>query len=835
MAKFNYMLELQDDASSMDRITRFVDVVLPLAISKTYTYRVPQELFGDVVVGKRVIVQFGRSKIYAGLIYAISTQAPERYEAKYILDVLDESPLVTDAQLRLWEWVRHYYMCHLGEVMQAALPAAFKLASETKVIANHEYPKDERVTLNDKEFLILDALDIAGELKISDITKLLGQKTVFPILKSLLKKGAVLISEELRERYKPKTKAFILLHPLFIDSEAKRILLDGLSRAPKQQDAVLGYLQLIKTQTQIAKSELLETSGCGPSALKALIDKEVFLVEERVVSRFTNQELLTEKTFLLSEVQQKAFEQIKAQFLTKSIVLLHGVTASGKTQVYIRLIEEVLAKGQTVLYLLPEIALTSQIVERLRLHFGNEVGVYHSRFNDNERAEVWQKVLRGDLRIVLGARSAVFLPFQNLGLIIIDEEHEVSFKQFDPAPRYHARDTAIYLAYLHGAQVLLGSATPSLESYYNAKSGKYGLVTLAERYGAATLPEIKVVSLKEITQDKHAPSYFTPLLLDEIRQALAKKEQVILFQNRRGYTPMLICRTCGYTPKCTNCDVSLTFHKSTGKLHCHYCGFKEDLISVCPACGSTHIENKGFGTERIEEELSILVPEAKIGRLDLDATRGKDSFERIITDFDEQRFNVLVGTQMVAKGLDFGKVTVIGIINADTLINYPDFRAFERSFSLLSQVSGRAGRRAVSGKVIIQAYATQHRVLEQVVQHDYMAMFMTEIQERKHYAYPPFYRLIRLDVKHKDQQHVHACAIRLGQSLREAFGSRVLGPEIPLIGRIRNYYIQTLLVKVERDGTSLSKVKQAIAQVLLLFETNKANKGAFVHIDVDPY
>jgi len=829
------MLELQGNTPLVEKKTLFVDVVLPLAISKTYTYRVPQALNESIAIGKRVIVQFGRSKVYAAVIYAISDKAPERYEAKYILAILDDYPLITSHQLRLWEWVRDYYMCHLGEVMQAAMPAVFKLASETKIIAAKDYPMADRALLNDKEFLILDALDIAGELKISDVVKLLGQKTIFPILKGLLNKGAILVSEELRERYKPKLKSFILLNTLFESNEEKRLLLESLDRAPKQQDAVLAYMQLIKRQPHISKLELLETSGSGASALKALIDKGIFLVEERVVSRLFGEELITETTFDLSREQQKAYDDVKQQFLTKPIVLLHGITASGKTQIYIRLIEEALAKGKTVLYLLPEIALTSQIVERLRLHFGKEVGVYHSRFNDNERGEVWQKVLNGEIKVVLGARSAIFLPFQHLGLIVVDEEHEGSFKQFDPAPRYHARDTAIYLGHVHDAKVLLGSATPAIETYYNAKSDKYGLIELTSRYGESVLPQIKVVSLKDEAKSKQTASYFSEVLLDEIKQAIARKEQVILFQNRRGYTPMLLCRTCGYTPKCTNCDVSLTFHKSTGKLHCHYCGFKEDVIQVCPACGSTHIENKGFGTERIEEELSILVPEAKIGRLDLDSTRGKDSFERIITDFDEQKFNVLVGTQMVAKGLDFGRVTVIGIINADTLINYPDFRAFERSFSLLSQVSGRAGRRATAGKVIIQAYATQHRVLEQVMHHDYQGMFMTEVQERKHYAYPPFYRLIRLDIKHKDQQQVHACASRLGIILKEAFGNRVLGPETPLIGRIRNYYLNTILLKVERDGTSLPKVKKALEQILLLFETNKANKGAFVQIDVDPY
>ncbi|QNL50356.1 primosomal protein N' [Olivibacter sp. SDN3] len=828
------MIEFQVSEHLPERVTLFVDVVLPLAISKTYTYRVPNELKNKVAIGKRVIVQFGKSKIYAAIVYDISTKAPNRYEAKYILDILDDQPVITPKQLRLWDWVKEYYLCHLGEVMQAAMPAALKLASETKIIAADNSEID-RSRLSDKEYLILDALDVAGELKVGDVVKLLGQKTVFPLLKTLLNRGAILISEEIKDRYIPKKKAFLILNIDLEREEEKRILVESLNRAPKQQDAILAYFQLKKKQIHISKSELLEASGCGTSALKALIEKKVFIVEEKVVSRLYDEDAGVEASFSLSESQRIALEDIKKQFAEKDVVLLQGVTASGKTQLYIRLIEDALEKGGSVLYLLPEIALTSQIVERLRLHFGKHVGVYHSRFNDNERAEVWQKVLSGEIKVVLGARSSVFLPFNKLTAVIVDEEHETSFKQFDPAPRYHARDTAIYLGYIHQAKVLLGSATPSVETFYNAKAGKYGFVQLNERFGSAVLPTICVVNLKEDGKNKADQSYFSEVLIDEIKQALIRKEQVILFQNRRGYTSMFMCRTCGYIPKCTNCDVSLTYHKSNNKLHCHYCGFKEEPIQVCPACGSTHIENKGIGTERIEEELSVLLPEVKVGRLDLDSTRGKDSFERIITDFDEQRFNVLVGTQMVAKGLDFGKVTVIGVINADTLISYPDFRAFERSFSLLSQVSGRAGRRGLKGKVIIQAYATKHRVLEQVINHDYEGMFMTEVAERKHYSYPPFFRLIKIDIKHREQQHAHACAHRLGASLRTLFGDRVLGPEVPLIGRIRNYYIYTILLKIERDGTSINKVKNALQNALLSFETEKANKGCFVQIDVDPY
>lgn len=814
--------------------TYFVDVILPLAIGRTYTYRIPKQFNELIAVGKRVVVQFGKTKIYSAIILAIHENAPERYEAKYILDVLDEKVIVKAEQLALWEWMSDYYLCQLGEVMQAALPSALKLASETKIIAA-DLDTVDRDELSEKEYLILDALEISPEIKISDIIKLLGQKTVLPILKGLIDKGVIRISEEISERYKPRKKSFISLNPIYADPEAKRELFESLGRAPKQLDAVMTYIHFRRSQEKISKAELLEKSGCGSSALAALVSKEVLIIREEVVSRIGDSSDEFLKDVVLSEAQQKAYFEIKEGFINKEIALLYGVTASGKTEIYIKLIHEVVDNGQCALYLLPEIALTTQIIERLRFHFGSKIGVYHSRLSENERAEVWKKVLDGEIQIILGARSSVFLPFCHLGLVIVDEEHEVSYKQFDPAPRYQARDTAIFLGHLHRAKVLLGSATPSIESYYNAKAGKYALVILNQRYGTAQLPDIEIVSLKSDVKQKAANPYFTSVLIKNIEETLAQKEQVILFQNRRGHTPIMLCATCGYSPKCVHCDVSLTYHKSSGQMHCHYCGFREELIRVCPACGSTHIQNKGFGTQRIEEELSYLLPEARMARLDLDSTRSKYSFEKILTDFDEQRYDILIGTQMVAKGLDFGKVSLIGIINADSLINYPDFRAFERSFSMLSQVAGRAGRRDIQGKVIIQAYATGHRILEQVVNHDYETMFLTEVNERKAYGYPPFYRLIQIDVKHKDRLHVVDCANRLAVQLRQQFGERVLGPEEPLIGRIRNYYINTLILKMERATVSISKVKEVLRNIIQSYYTDKQNKGSFLHIDVDPY
>lgn len=826
------MLEFNEGAGS--RQTFFVDVILPLSISKTYTYRVPHALNDGLKIGKRVIVQFGKSRIYTAIILNITEEPPLLYEAKYIIEILDDEPVVNASQLQVWQWIAEYYMCYIGEVMQAALPAALKLASETKIILLKDAEYDKAL-LSDKEFLIIDALEIQPELKVGDIANLLGQKTVFPLLKALFEKNIIHISEEISERYRPRRKAYLHLNPLYHEPESRKALFQVLEKAPKQLDALLAYLKLSKTGPEVLRSLILEESASGSSALKSLIDKEVLIQEDKVVSRLQIEEQDIEENFSLSKIQQSAFDSIRQQFVSKDVVLLHGITSSGKTQIYIRLIEDALSKSNQVLYLLPEIALTAQMIERLRRHFGNKIGIYHSRFSDNERAEVWNKILKNEYDIVLGARSSVFLPFSKLGLIIVDEEHEASYKQFDPAPRYHARDTSIYLAQVHHAKVLLGSATPSLESYYNVQANKYGFVELKERFGSAKLPQIEVVSITDELNKKTIQSNFTSVLIDEINRAIDNKEQVILFQNRRGYTPILICRTCAYHPKCINCDVSLTYHKSTGKLHCHYCGYKQETISRCPACGSTHIEQKGFGTEKIEEDLQLLIPQARIARMDLDTTRSKNSFQKLIGDFEDAKIDVLVGTQMVAKGLDFGNVTVIGIISADSLLNYPDFRAYERSFQLLSQVAGRAGRRDKIGKVVIQTYNPAHRVIEQVIKNDFEGLYRREIAERKTFLYPPLYRLIRLDIKHKDVMALSDIAYRLSLDLRATLGKRVLGPEEPLVSRIRNFYIRTIYIKVERNGISIARVKAFLKDTLLNMEANKSNKGVFVQVDVDPY
>jgi primosomal protein N' (replication factor Y) len=828
------MLEFAD-AAHTDRETLFVEVILPLAIAKNYTYRVPYEMNDAVTIGKRVVVQFGKSKLYTAIIVAISPLAPEKYQAKYIIELLDNQPVVTERQLQFWQWLAEYYMCNIGEVMNAALPSALKLASETSIVLNKDFEFD-RAALHDKEFLIVEALEIQPELTVSDIVKLLGQKTVMPILKLLFEKNIIHISEDINERYTPRTRTFITLSPVYQDQENLKELFSILEkRAPKQADAVLAYIKLLRVQKTISRNELIEESGAGAASIKSLVEKEVFITEEKNVSRLYYDDEASYDSFELSDEQAQTIQHINTEFTQKDVILLHGVTSSGKTQIYIRLIEDMISSGKQVLYLLPEIALTTHIIERLRIYFGANIGVYHSRFNDNERVEVWQKVLNNEYKVVLGARSSIFLPFQSLGLIIVDEEHETSYKQFDPAPRYNARDAAIFLANMHSAKVLLGSATPSFESYYNARVQKYGLAQLTARYGGVKLPEIEVVSISEETKRKTIRSHFTSVLMEDIHRALAKKEQVILFQNRRGYAPVLMCKICANTPKCINCDVSLTFHKSSGKLHCHYCGYKEDAPQVCPACGSTHLEYKGFGTEKVEDELALLLPDARIARMDLDTTRSRNSLQNILNDLEEKKIDILVGTQMVAKGLDFSDVTVIGIINADSLLKFPDYRANERSFQMLAQVSGRAGRRGKRGKVVIQTYDPGHRVIKQVIENDYNDLYFTEMEERRSFKYPPFYRIINLDIKHKDPEIVYHQAAYLATELRKQFGDRVIGPEFPLVARIRNYYIKSIMLKFEKDGISIIKAKAIIREIITQFQTTKLSKGSVVQPDVDPY
>lgn len=822
-----------NDLDFTERDTLFIEVILPLSLAKNYIYRVPFHFNEDIAIGKRVIVQFGKNKIYTALVKSVSQTAPELYQAKYIIDVIDEYPVVNPVQLEFWDWMTEYYLCNEGDVMSAALPAGLKLASETIIILREEIALDSLI-LTDKETVLISAMQKQQRLTVDQIAKLLGQKTVFPIIRSLLEKEIIYVAEEVVEKYKPLLKSFIGLNPVYAEEGNFRHLFEVLERAPKQLDALLAYVKLSKLGIEISKQQLLEESNCGQSALKSLLDKEIFLLKKKAVSRLEDENDDLILNFKLSPAQAGALAQIETEFQTKDVVLLHGVTASGKTQVYIKLIEQAIADGGQVLFLLPEIALTTQIVERIKRYFGDAIGVYHSKFNDNERVEIWNHVINGKYRIVLGARSSVFLPFGNLKLIVVDEEHESSYKQNEPAPRYQARDAAVYLAHLHQAKIVLGSATPSIESYHNALYHKYGLVTLNERFGGVELPVQEVVSIADETKKKKMVSYFSSVLIDDITATLEKKEQVILFQNRRGYATILICKTCGFAPKCINCDVSLTFHKSSGKLHCHYCGHQESSMNICPACGSVHIEQKGFGTERIEEELSLIFPDVKIARLDVDSTRTKNSLQKIIGDFQEKKTDILIGTQMVAKGLDFDNVTLIGVINADTLLNYPDFRAFERSYQLLAQVAGRAGRRDKQGKVCIQAYDDDHRIIKQVVDNNYVEMYNDEIAERKQFHYPPFTRLIFINVKHKDANLLNAASARFASMLRDQLGARVLGPEQPLVSRIRNYYIKQIIIKSEKTA-AIQKVKAVLKQTISDFNSDKTYKGVIIQIDVDPY
>ncbi len=825
-------MQFAESLNFFERETLFVEVILPLSLAINYTYRVPFELNQHVAIGKRVVVQFGKHKIYTALIKRITDLPPEFYEAKYIIDVVDEQPVITDKQLMFWDWMTSYYLCNEGDVMAAALPKGLKLASETILVLKDELP--DELVLTEKETIITTVLHQQLRMSIDEVVKLLGQKTVYPIINSLISKEVIYIAEEVIEKYKPLLKSYISLNRIYKEEINLKELFLILERAPKQLDALLGYLKLSKSNSFIPKQQLLEESGSGPAALKSLIDKGIFEVEKRQVSRLSESNDEFEVNFKLSDAQHKALQEIENQFEGKDVVLLHGITASGKTQLYIKLIERAIADGGQVLFLLPEIALTTQIVERIKKYFGDKIGVYHSKFNDNERVEIWNKVLNGSYQVVLGARSAVFLPFLNLNLIVVDEEHESSYKQHEPAPRYQARDAAVFLAYLHQTKVVLGSATPSIESFYNASNGKYGLVVLNERFGGVQLPIQEVVSIAEETKRKKMTSYFTSVLIADINAAIENKEQVILFQNRRGYATILICATCGYAPKCVNCDVSLTFHKTSGKLHCHYCGYHQSSINICPACGSVHIEQKGFGTERVEEELSLIFPAIKIARLDLDSTRTKNGMQQIIADFQDNKSQILIGTQMVAKGLDFDNVSLIGVINADTLLNYPDFRAFERSYQLLAQVAGRAGRRDKQGKVCIQAYDDSHRIIKQVIANDYAQMYNDELAERKQFNYPPFSRLIFINVKHKEAHVLNIAANALAITLRAQLGPRVLGPEQPLVARIRNYYIKQIIIKTERN-IAIQKVKQILKDSIKDFNTQKDFKSVITQIDVDPY
>jgi primosomal protein N' (replication factor Y) len=813
----------------------FINVILPIPLEKLFTYRVSITEFEYLQIGMRVAVPFGKSKIYTALVYEIHSTPPDVYEAKEIHKILDELPIVNQLQLQHWRWIADYYMCTIGEVFRSALPSAFLLESETLILRNEIGEVAER-DLKDDEFLVFEALQHQSMLKVHEVSAIVDRKNVLPILNRLLAKNVILLKDEIYEQYRPKLVRYVKLGAAYKSEEKLEELLESLTRAPKQSQVVLSLFQLQATDKKPIKSTTLESaSDSSKAVIKALIEKGI-LEEYRIQIDRVNYEGASENFGLkaLNKHQQKALDNIYQSFENKKVTLLHGVTSSGKTEVYVKLIEECINNGRQALYLLPEIALTTQLISRLQDYFGEKVSVYHSKYSVHERVEVWNNVLarKPKAQIVIGARSAMFLPYSNLGLIIVDEEHEGSFKQFDPAPRYHARDAAIVLSNLHQSYILLGSATPSIESYHNSKTGKYGYASIERRFGDVLMPDIELVDLKEQTRKRRMKGHFSKKLLDEISETLENREQVILFQNRRGFAPIVECTTCGHSPQCPNCDVSLTYHQFKKQLRCHYCGHHIALPESCEACGSHTLDTKGFGTEQVEQELKTLYPEANVGRMDLDTTRGKYGYEKIITAFEQQELDVLVGTQMLTKGLDFRNVNLVGIMNADSLLNFPDYRAHERSFQLLTQVAGRAGRTKKRGKVIIQSYNPYHQILKQVSTNDYEGMFKEQLYEREQFLYPPVNRIIKIIFKHKNYNTLNDAADWFAKSLRNVFRSGILGPEYPPVARIRNQYLKNVIIKIPM-GQSLGKTKNSIKRIESSFNAISQFRSVRVIYNVD--
>jgi len=810
----------------------YAEIIIPLALPVTYTWAIPPHLQAAAKLGIRVEVEL-RNKKYAGIIKTIHHQKPEAFEPKELLNVLDDEPLVHNTQLQLWQWIAHYYMCSEGEVMQAAVPANLKLSSESILIWNEEYGID-LTGLNDEEFVVAEALEIKKELRLNEVQQLLDSTHVYPVIKKLIDKKVCFVWEELKEKYRTKTETYIILHPQYSNEEKLSELLNNWGKAPKQMELLLSYLHLIKTEGEVTQPALLKKSNASLAQLKGLIDKQILITEKRSTDRIKSLPKDLNIDFTLSPAQQKALQDVEAHLLQKNVCLLHGVTSSGKTEIYIKLIETYIKQGKQVLYMLPEIALTSQTIRRLQKHFGGFIGIYHSKFNANERVEIWNKVKSGELKAVLGARSSLFLPFKDLGLIIADEEHDTSYKQQDPAPRYHARDAAVYYASLFNAKVLLGSATPSIETYFNCTQNKYGLVTLTERYGNIELPDIELIDVRKIITEQKGKIALTPQLITSIQQSLQQKKQVIVFQNRRGYSPYMICNTCGWIPLCRNCDVTLTYHKTKHLLTCHYYGTNYPVINTCAACGSHHFVQKNFGTEKIEELLSEHFPDARIARMDYDTVKGKNDHDNLIKLFEQQRIDILVGTQMVVKGLDFEHVNLVGIIDADGVLNFTDFRVNERAYQLMEQVSGRAGRKHDKGNVLIQVSNVQHPVLQFVKEHDYNKLFDFEIQTRKAYQYPPFYRLIVLTFKHKEKHIAEEAANVMMAGLKTNYSKYLNGPAQPVVDRIRNQYLWEIMIKLPKNATLIHNCKKEIEQQTAIIHNNKNYRSVTILPDVDP-
>jgi primosomal protein N' (replication factor Y) (superfamily II helicase) len=813
----------------------FADIILPLPLPKrTFTYEVPDDLVPALMVGIRVEVPFGQRKLYSGLVERLHTDAPA-YRTKSVLGVLDDMPIVSHQQLQLWDWIADYYCATLGEVMAAALPGHLLLKSETRLVRQEGYDDDLR-ELPDDEYMVAEAIALRHEITVDDVRIILGKKTVFPVIQRLLQRGVLYLREEVKEKYKPRKMVAVRLAAAFRDDPTQlRAAFEALDKEERQLEVLMALVQLLRQRPYVSRRELMRAANASDSPIKSLVKKGIIELYDRTLSRLGAYTDEPTEHPPPTELQRQAQAAVNRYFNDKKeVVLLHGVTGSGKTQIYIEMIREVLLQGGQVLYMLPEIALTTQIVQRLQRVFGGDVAVYHSRVNTAERVEVWQAAAQGK-PVILSARSGLFLPFQRLQLIIVDEEHDPSYKQYDPAPRYHARDAAIYLARLYGAKVLLGTATPAIETYHNAQSGKYGYVEMPDRYGGLQLPAMQAVDLRDQAARKQIHGIFSKPLLDALQQAISQGEQAILFQNRRGHSPMLACQTCGWTQMCQHCDVALTYHKHQDRLKCHYCNYTAAVPPTCPACGSGKLTMRGFGTEKIEEELQALLPEARIGRMDLDTAGSKTSMAALLQDFEERELDILVGTQMVTKGLDFDNVALVGVLGADALIRFPDFRSGERAYQLMTQVAGRAGRKNRQGQVLIQAWDQNHPVLREVLSADFQAFIQRELRERQEFRYPPYARLIQVLIQHKDEKRTAQAAQYFTSLVRSKLGpERVLGPSLPAIPRIRGLYGQQLMLKLEKDPAILRPAKQLIRQAI---ETTigQPNWGSIrISVDVDP-
>lgn len=818
--------------------TFFADLALPLPIPQAYTYRVPQHLLGTFGIGCRVVVQFGKKRVLTGVVLKLHEQPPTEYEARPILDVLEQEPSINAAQLGFFQWMADYYACALGEVIFAALPSGLKLSSESRLQINPDHDLDY-MELEESDMAVYEAIQSHETLSYDELARIVQVDDITLSVKRLLAKRVILAYEQVRERYTPRRIRVIALEPaLAADPALLQETFDRLQRAPRRLEALAAFLSLVPASQAGTWLDRTRLTGAGiPSAaIKSLVEEGILLEDERTISRLNGAEGAPPPPSRLSEAQARASAGITAHYNAgKRVVLLHGITGSGKTEVFLEQVRQALDAGGQVLYLLPEIALTTQMVARLQAVFGSAVGVYHSRFSDNERVEVWRGLQEGRFSFIVGVRSAVMLPFDNLTLIVVDEEHEATYKQSEPAPRYHGRDAAIMLAHRQGARVLLGSATPSIESYYAAQQGRYGLVELLERFGDASLPTLELIDLRAERKAKTVRGPFAGQMLQELTQTIAHGRQAILFQNRRGYSPYLSCRACGWIPKCENCDVSLTYHQAARQLRCHYCGHHETLIVRCPACGSTEVRPVGLGTEKLEEDTQLFLPEARVLRMDQDTTRRKNALSDIITTFERGEADVLVGTQMVTKGLDFERVTLVGVFDVDRLMHFPDFRSFERTFQVLTQVAGRAGRHGDAGRVLIQTNNPGHPLMRQIVEQDYKAFYESELTERQTYHYPPFMRLIRITLRHPEKEALTEpaewLALRLRQSLSEP---AVLGPEPPPVERIRSLYLTELHIKLPREGTDLPYAKRLLQEALTQMPRFKGGSDLRVTVDVDP-